>query len=79
MLFLVSSAPFGLAQMLPVSGAVAGPPKAILIDKGFECVHGVAVFLHPIRSNATDNERERMTGQMRYNNPRGYEKSGIIC
>src|SRR3972149_4869226 len=61
---LVSSPSFCLADELPVGSLVRGDLKAFPLDKGFEQINGMSVFVYPIVPDAASNESRNVACQM---------------
>ena len=69
---VLPGASFGLANVQPVGGFIAGAGETIPLDKGFEQINGVSVFGLPIATQAPGYAAQNVAGQVRHFYPRKY-------
>ena len=68
----------GQSEVDPIGGLIAGPTETLGVDESLEEIEGMAVNPLPVRRDHSSHFREQMRGEMRYRNPREYEKSVIV-
>ncbi len=75
---VVSSTAFGLADVLPIGSLVANPTEMLALDKSFQQVNGVSVFLYPVGTDAFGDASENMTSQMGNPDPGKDQETHVI-
>lgn len=75
---VVSSTFFCLADQLPIGSLVTGDLKAFPLDKGFEQINGMSVFVYEIVPDAASNESRNVACQMGNAYPGKNEKTQVI-
>ncbi len=73
----VSGSPFGIAQVDPVGGFVAGPLEAVLLNEGLQQEDGVIVLLYPVPAQPSGYMSQKVAGQMGNVDPRQYQKPTV--
>ncbi|KKO20878.1 MAG: hypothetical protein BROFUL_00394 [Candidatus Brocadia fulgida] len=75
---VVSSPSFCLADELPIGSLVTSALKAFPLDKGFEQVNGMSVFVYEIIPDAASNESKNVACQMGNAHPGKNKKTRVI-
>lgn len=75
---VVSSPSFCLPDELPIGSLVTGTLKAFPLDKGFEQINGMSVFVCEIVPDAASNKSKNVTCQMGNAYPGKNKKTQVI-
>jgi hypothetical protein len=71
----LATAPFGLTDEVPICSTIASTPEAVPVDKSFDQMELMAVFMLPVSADSFHYDGQKMAGQMRDSDPGQYEKS----
>ena len=77
MITVIAGAAFGLAGKYPVCRLITDAPEQGAIDKGFQQIDWMTIFLMPVVADATGDPGENMTSQMGNPDP-GQDKEAHV-
>jgi hypothetical protein len=75
---ILAAAAFGLAHALPIGRPVTTAGEAVMLDKGFQQINGVAVLTLPITADTPGDATQHVAGQRGHTRPRHDQKARIV-
>src|ERR1700691_2932989 len=78
MRLIVFAAPRGSPQHHPVRRPIACPAEPLRVDEGFQIIDRMPVDALPILRQVTRHAAQNVRGQMRYRDPRQYQKARVV-